>query len=50
MTIKILILHAGIGGNRKGWIGKDVEVTAVDWMEVKSKTKKGEEILRKLGY
>ena len=30
MTIKILNLHAGIGGNRKGWIGKDVEVTAVE--------------------
>jgi len=31
MTIKILNLHAGIGGNRKGWIGKDVEVTAVEY-------------------
>ena len=30
MTIKILNLHSGIGGNRKGWIGKDVEVTAVE--------------------
>jgi len=33
MTIKILNLHAGIGGNRKGWIGKDVEVTAVEYNE-----------------
>jgi DNA (cytosine-5)-methyltransferase 1 len=31
MTIKILNLHAGIGGNRKGWIGKDVEVIAVEY-------------------
>jgi DNA (cytosine-5)-methyltransferase 1 len=29
MTIKILNLYAGIGGNRKLW-GKDVEVTAVE--------------------
>ncbi|MHA2019030.1 MAG: DNA cytosine methyltransferase [Promethearchaeota archaeon] len=31
MAIKILNLHAGIGGNRKGWIGKNVEVTAVEY-------------------
>ena len=31
MTIKILNLHAGIGGNRKGWVGKDVKVTAVEY-------------------
>jgi len=28
--IKVLNLHAGIGGNRKGWSDEDVEVTAVE--------------------
>lgn len=32
MTIKILNLYAGIGGNRKLWDG-DIEVTAVEWDE-----------------
>lgn len=30
MTLKILNLYAGIGGNRKLWSG-DIEVTAVEW-------------------
>jgi DNA (cytosine-5)-methyltransferase 1 len=30
MTIKILNLYAGIGGNRKLWTG-DIEVTAVEY-------------------
>ena len=32
MTIKILNLYAGIGGNRKLWTG-DIKVTAIEWNE-----------------
>ena len=34
MTIKVLNLYAGIGGNRKLW--EDVDVTAVEWDEEKA--------------
>lgn len=34
MSIKVLNLYAGIGGNRKLW--KDVDVTAVEWDEEKA--------------
>lgn len=40
MVIKILNLHAGIGGNRKDWKG-DIEVTAVEFNQEIADTYKG---------